>query len=1071
MREGQAATPTLAVAAKLTEQAASRDEYLRLARHGLTRALEAFRSSEPVDGQLFNRVVQVAPCIRDAFASRYGTQLPYTGGSSAAVNLREWLAEAEQLLRELTDSRVPLFTNARAKQEKAFRERCRDVLSRHHNSAIADLNVRFTQLRNDGPAAAHDVLRRVVDPLRQAADRLPSLPPLIGPITQRAVDESRPGLGPVRVGVGHARLGDVHVQLRSPGNQSDSVALRCPDLSLPLVVDLDRSGGLVTDSPDAATAVLLKLLGLLPAGQLKAHLVDPLKLGDSAKALFALDSALETIIGPKVKSTAQELEQVLVELEEHITFVTQKYLQGQYATLTEYNLAAGDVSEPYRVLVLYDFPVGFERAGHTDVDALDRLKKIIGGGARCGVYTLVVSPKRDLLGPLSDLPVLFTSRALAPRQVARWGLHHPGAEGAVTFQWPEASSAAGNPLDRAADGSPQFVGGAAAEWFFMPEPLPEPAAVSTLLSRVQRDLVAAADVRVDAAQVARLATSRLDQEVSRGLRGTDTLPHPDEPSTWWHGRSDQRTAAGFGRVGARDVATLTFDSENFSNALIGGRPGSGKSVLLHSLIAALTTRYGPEELELYLIDFKEGVEFKVYASGGLPHARVVAIESEREFGLSVLQSLHAEITRRGELFRAENSHGVNLGTYRSRMGRPLPRIVLIVDEFHVLFERDDQVASKAAEMLERIVRQGRAFGVHTVLASQTLTGIAVLGQHVLNMVPIRIALQSSDADSRLLLADDNADARLLSRPGEGILNVSGGLKEANVRFQASYWSAQDRETLVERLRGLADAQGFRRRPVVFEGRAPATVAELEPAALAHADGPNLSTPVGMPLTLDGPVRLELRREPGGNVLLVAGEDLAYATLTVLLTDNAARGVHLDVLDYGQLDAPWQGALEVLSDRLRVSRRRTASGTLEEIAELVRSRHELGDFRAEARLVVLAALHRARDFDASDYDAREPQLLETILRDGPDVGVHVAAWCDKAVSLERRLSRDSLREFGIRILGPLSTSDSRQLIDSDLAAQLHPSQAVLDDQDRAVTTRFRRFEMPPSAWVTSTVNRL
>ena len=54
------------------------------------------------------------------------------------------------------------------------------------------------------------------------------------------------------------------------------------------------------------------------------------------------------------------------------------------------------------------------------------------------------------------------------------------------------------------------------------------------------------------------------------------------------------------------------------------------------LITNLALRYSPDEVELYLVDFKKGVEFKAYARAGLPHARVVAIESEREFGLSVL---------------------------------------------------------------------------------------------------------------------------------------------------------------------------------------------------------------------------------------------------------------------------------------------------------------------------------------------------------------------------------------------------------------------------------------------------
>ena len=73
--------------------------------------------------------------------------------------------------------------------------------------------------------------------------------------------------------------------------------------------------------------------------------------------------------------------------------------------------------------------------------------------------------------------------------------------------------------------------------------------------------------------------------------------------------------------------------------------------MLHALITNGALRYSPDELELYLIDFKKGVEFKVYAAMELPHARVIAVESEREFGLSVLQRLDVELKERGEIYR------------------------------------------------------------------------------------------------------------------------------------------------------------------------------------------------------------------------------------------------------------------------------------------------------------------------------------------------------------------------------------------------------------------------------------
>ncbi len=73
--------------------------------------------------------------------------------------------------------------------------------------------------------------------------------------------------------------------------------------------------------------------------------------------------------------------------------------------------------------------------------------------------------------------------------------------------------------------------------------------------------------------------------------------------------------------------------------------------MFHIIITNLALRCSPEQVEFYLVDFKKGVEFKCYGNRRLPHAKVVAIESDREFGLSVLQRVDEELRRRGDLFR------------------------------------------------------------------------------------------------------------------------------------------------------------------------------------------------------------------------------------------------------------------------------------------------------------------------------------------------------------------------------------------------------------------------------------
>lgn len=73
-------------------------------------------------------------------------------------------------------------------------------------------------------------------------------------------------------------------------------------------------------------------------------------------------------------------------------------------------------------------------------------------------------------------------------------------------------------------------------------------------------------------------------------------------------------------------------------------------MFLHALICNAAINYSPDELNMYLIDFS-GVEFNSYALHNLPHARVIAPEAEREFGLSILKELVEEGARRMELCR------------------------------------------------------------------------------------------------------------------------------------------------------------------------------------------------------------------------------------------------------------------------------------------------------------------------------------------------------------------------------------------------------------------------------------
>ena len=154
--------------------------------------------------------------------------------------------------------------------------------------------------------------------------------------------------------------------------------------------------------------------------------------------------------------------------------------------------------------------------------------------------------------------------------------------------------------------------------------------------------------------------------------------------------------------------------------------------------------------------------------------------------------------------------------------------MLVIDEFQEFFSEDDKLSQEASQLLDRLVRQGRAFGIHLFLGSQTLAGSSGLSRSTIGQMGVRVALQCSEADSQLILGDNNSAARLLSRPGEAIYNDAGGLVEGNSPFQVA-WLPD------ELTRNQARSQNKRQRkwippsrmlanpPIVFEGNAPAPI--------------------------------------------------------------------------------------------------------------------------------------------------------------------------------------------------------------------------------------------------------
>ena len=105
------------------------------------------------------------------------------------------------------------------------------------------------------------------------------------------------------------------------------------------------------------------------------------------------------------------------------------------------------------------------------------------------------------------------------------------------------------------------------------------------------------------------------------------------PARRWAGNTTDGLDVQIGVDSKGEPQHFVMGVRGVHHGLVGGDVRMGKTNLLHVLISQLALRYPPEELELYLLDFKE-VEFDAYLTERLPHARAITSRTDREFGLS-----------------------------------------------------------------------------------------------------------------------------------------------------------------------------------------------------------------------------------------------------------------------------------------------------------------------------------------------------------------------------------------------------------------------------------------------------
>lgn len=469
------------------------------------------------------------------------------------------------------------------------------------------------------------------------------------------------------------------------------------------------------------------------------------------------------------------------------------------------------------------------------------------------------------------------------------------------------------------------------------------------------------------------------------------------------------------------LVDFTLDTVSHIHCFIIGQSGTGKSVFLHDVIIGAMSKYSPEELELYLMDFKiGGVEFNRYKNE--KHVKALLVDnSDVQITLEILRDISNRMRERGKLLRASGVS--NIVEYNQKNpDKKMPRIVFIADECHVMFpsssNKEMKLYREISDILAKIAKEGRSQGVHLVLATQTIAQSDIPSE-VINNISDFYLLKCAASDSNRLVEESS---KITSQLKTG--QVLHHDIDSDVVFKSTYLPTSEAMKVIDKINSKTKA--FKNEQFYFVG---SQVFEIDDEVKNLLKQKGNAVAIGRSIdTKKEPVIIPLRKEYADNVILFGINDEEQVSRTTMATMKSLRISNKDIkikvincLSEEQRttnkllkDLAGKGEIEMLNPA-------TCGEELQRIATSIKNR--------EAEQMVLFILGQERfrelrndneikagnsekaleddfgfssDFSNSssgDVDFNSYQkVIEYILKNGAEEGVHVVLQIDKPSQL-------------------------------------------------------------------------
>ncbi len=809
------------------------------------------------------------------------------------------------------------------------------------------------------------------------------------------------------------------------------------------------------DAVASACGLGMRLFMMFPPRKIHFTFMDPVSLGGSFamfRRLVDSDDRTNEVINGQIWSKSSDIEKKLQTMTDHISNVTQRCLQGKYGNIYEYNQVAGQNAEPYQILMLMDYPAGLSDRG------LHLLEQIVTSGPKCGVFTIIYRSRSQL-----EKVSKYSDPALS---AVEHHFHHLELnKGNDRMEWSELSP----------KNIPLCWNGVR---------LPSGTQLDRIIDVLKKGIKQADKIVIG---IDKVSDAEISHSTAEGIR----IP--------------------IGIRGADDIQYLTLGVGGSHHALVAGVAGAGKSSLLHTIIRGALTQYAPDELQIYLVDFKRGVEFKIYADYDLPSFRVVAIESEREFGYHILKNLEEEQKIRASRFKKLKTAGqIDRIEEYLETGQKMPRILVIMDEFHELFTNgNDDIAKESAIIMERIVRQGRAFGVHLILASQSYSNITGIDRAVFSQMAVRIVLKCSNEDANLLLQNGSAEIDQISidDSGRAVYNSEAGSATHNIQFRVAYIEPSKHREMLEEISVRTKDVPHEPTKILLsniEDNCRSIFGQFQTYGPEQCPAPGRLY-LGESLSISNDMNLELMRKSCHNLMLLgADSEIARNMFTFALVSLC---INYRVRTGGKPKKPFISLLSCkpLQDRYFVDTLKLVGELLpeyiqcvpnsdEEIRKMLTELYNLSKDDSptleQERYLFVFGYQRAEELHSDAMDSREDtigtlfnlmssgtehrsvsskQSFLSILRNGPRKGVHTILWQDSFPSLEKNEPK-LMSYFNLRIAYGMTQEEySRALGDNDIKPMSDTTAVYYNKEGN--NQHFRPYQTPDDVWLEKLCQKL